>query len=134
MKLQKEPDKVIFIIPYPANLSRWAEEYGLNSYYAGMHWTLRKKRADIWHMVVRKALEENKIARKIFSCPVEITFFWDDRLDIDNHAIAGKMTVDALKGWLIDDDSRKYIKAVSHRFWNQKCIGVSVETAKERGR
>ena len=115
--------KVEFRIPYPPNFSR---EYGLNAYYAGLHWSVRKRRADAWHWIVRAALQEYGIPFGIFTRPVKITFYWDDRLDIDNHAIAAKCTVDALKGYLLQDDSRKYLRAVEHRFWDRGSIGVEI--------
>lgn len=115
-----------FTIDYPKNFAR---EYGLNAYYAGLHWSVRKKRADAWHWMVRAALKSQGIRPRIFQKPVRITFFWDDRLDIDNHAIAAKCTVDALKGILIEDDSRRYVRAVEHWFWDRRCIGVEIEEA-----
>ena len=76
---------------------------------------------------MRAALKEQNIRPRVFQKPVRITFWWDDRLDIDNHAIAAKCTVDALKGCLLADDSRRYVRAVEHRFWDKKCIGVEIE-------
>lgn len=117
-----------FTIDYP---KAFAKEYGLNAYYAGLHWSARKKRADAWLWRVRAALREQDIRPRLFEKPVKITFCWDDRLDIDNHAIAGKMTVDALKGYLLREDSRKYVRAVEHRFWDRRCIGVEIEEARQ---
>ena len=113
-----------FTIDYP---KAFAKEYGLNAYYAGLHWSVRKKRADAWHWMVRAALKSQGIRPRIFQKPVKITFWWDDRLDIDNHAIAAKCTVDALKGCLLADDSRRYVRAVEHRFWDRRCLGVEIE-------
>lgn len=115
---------ITFMIPYPP---KFTHEYGLNPYYSGLHWSIRKRRADAWHWTVRAALQEHGIRPKIFKKPVKITFYWDDRLDIDNHAIAGKMTVDALKGYLLEDDSKKHLRAVEHQFWNGGYIKVEIE-------
>lgn len=116
-----------FTIPYPKNRARFTKEYGLNAYYAGVHWSVRKKRADAWHWIVRQELQQQKIRRELFAHPVVISFFWDDRMDIDNHAFIAKCTVDALKGYLLQDDSRAYVKEVRHAFWEQGMIGVQIE-------
>jgi len=67
------------------------------------------------------------IPKDIFKKPFVITFYWDDRLDIDNHAYIGKMIVDALKGWVITDDNKRRFKGVSHWYHNERCIRVIVE-------
>ena len=56
-----------------------------------------------------------------------ISFFWNDRLDIDNHSVMGKMIVDALKGRLIQDDSRPYLKGVCHYWHDEDYIKVEIE-------
>lgn len=48
-------------------------------------------------------------------------------MDIDNHAYMGKMIVDGLKGYLLTDDSRKYVRGVVHRFHDRDCVLVQVE-------
>ena len=116
-----------FTIPYPKDRKRFVREYGLNAYYAGVHWSVRKNRAEAWHWAVKQSLAEQDIRRKLIIRPVKITFFWDDRMDIDNHAFIAKCTVAALKGYLLQDDSRRYFRAVSHEFWDRGCIGVQIE-------
>ena len=59
--------------------------------------------------------------------PVSITFLWDDGLDVDNHAAMGKAFVDAMKGYLIKDDDRRYFTEVHHGFWESGSIMVIVE-------
>lgn len=119
-----------FTIPYPRDRKRFTREYGLNAYYAGVHWSVRKKRAEAWHWEVRAALQQAKIPKKFFKKPVEISFFWDDRMDIDNHAFIAKCTVDALKGYLLEDDDRRHFAAVTHEFWDGGCIGVLIKEAR----
>ena len=119
-----------FTIPYPKDRKRFAQEYGLNAYYSGVHWSVRKRRAEAWHWIVLEALQRQNIRKRIFKKPVQISFFWDDRMDIDNHAFIAKCTVDALKGYLLEDDSRRYFWAVSHEFWDGGCIGVIVKESK----
>lgn len=78
----------------------------MNAYYAGKHWSRRKQDAEYWHLLTRSALNRQEVRRTPFEKPVVITILWNDRLDIDNHAVMGKMIVDAIKGRLINDDNR----------------------------
>ena len=50
--------------------------------------------------------------------PVKVRFYWDDGLDYDNHAVLGKAFLDAMKGYILPDDNRKWVKMVSHEFWD----------------
>lgn len=117
-----------FVIPYPTTKkekAKWAKEYGLNAYWAGKHWGKRKTDAEYWHTLVHSELRRQGIEKRIID-PAEIVFYWDDRLDIDNHAAMGKMIVDALKGWLIADDSRRHLKGVHHLWHEENAIWVEV--------
>lgn len=113
---------MIFYIDYPAQVS----QFGMNAIYAGKHWTKRKKDAEYWHMLTINSLRQQGIRRGIFQAPVSIKMFWNDRLDIDNHAYMGKMIVDAIKGYLIEDDTRKYFIEITHKFHEEKRIKVEV--------
>lgn len=127
-------DGVNISIPYPRTKEGrkdWNRRYGLNAYYSGKHWAKRKEDADYWHMLTIAALSKAKIRRKLFDKPVVITFYWDDSLDIDNHAIMGKMIVDALKGRLLRDDNRKWVKGVSHLFHESSYIRVVIQEVSE---
>lgn len=118
-----------FKIPYPrskAGQKQWAKEYGMNAYYAGKHWSVRKRDAEFWHTLVRFYMDEQDVRRIPFKRPVVITFRWNDRLDIDNHAIMGKMIVDALKGRVIEDDSRRWVQGVCHHFHDEEYISVEI--------
>lgn len=118
-----------FRIPYPngkAGRKNWSKEYSMNAYYAGKHWSQRKRDAEFWHMMVCSCMNSQDVRRKPFKRPVIITFRWNDRLDIDNHAIMGKMVVDAMKGRVIEDDSRRWVKGVCHYFHDEDYIGVEV--------
>lgn len=112
-----------FVIQYPPSL----KGYSLNDIYSGKHWAKRKKDSEYWHLLVHSALNKQGIKKQIFQNPVSITFSWNDRLDIDNHAYIGKMIVDALKGYLIADDTRKYYKKLTHQFHSEKIIKVEVK-------
>ena len=109
----------VFRIEYPntpAGKKDWNKRFSDNAYYAGKHWAMRKKDADYWHDMVRACMDRQGVRRKPFEKPVEIILCWNDRLDVDNHSIMGKMIVDAMKGRLIQQDSRKWVKSVTHEF------------------
>ena len=118
-----------FTIPYPKTKTaqkQFNKRFGLNSLYAGKHWAQRREDAEYIHSTVHACLMEQRIPRKMYDEPVSITFYWDDHLDCSNHAYLGKMIEDALKGWLIEDDSRRYVKSITHRFYDSDRITVEV--------
>lgn len=118
-----------FRIYYPSSNSekkKWNKMYGMNAYYSGKPWQLRRQDAEFWHLLTRSALNRQEVRRTPFEKPVEISFLWNDRLDIDNHAVMGKMIVDALKGRLINDDSRQWLKGVCHYFHEEDYILVQI--------
>ena len=110
-----------FTIPYPPTKkgkSVFCKRFGLNAYYAGKHWSARKRDAEELHWMTRSAMRRAGIRERILRNPVEITFRWDDRLDIDNHAVLGKAIVDGMKGYILQDDNRRYVRRVCHEFWD----------------
>jgi hypothetical protein len=118
-----------FRIPYPQNKaeqSKWSKNFGMNAYYAGKHWSIRKRDAEFWHMLVRSCMNGQEVRRIPFKRPVVITFRWNDRLDIDNHAVMGKMIVDAMKGRIIEDDNRRWLRGVCHYFHDEDYISVEI--------
>ena len=118
-----------FRIYYPKSQSekkRWNSQYGMNAYYCGKHWTERNKDADYWHLMTRSAMNKQEVRRKPFEKPVEISFLWNDKLDIDNHGVWGKMITDAMKGRIINDDNRKWLKGVYHGFHDEDYILVQI--------
>ena len=116
-------------IPYPRVKSP-SRSFGLNAIYAGKHWKARQADAKFWHQLVHSELARQGIRKQVFKNPVRISFFWNDKLDCSNHAYMGKMIEDALKGWLIEDDSRKYVEGIYHGFHQEKFIFIRVEEAK----
>lgn len=124
------PKKTVFDIPYPntkGGKAQWSKRFGLNAYYSGKVWQARKADADYWHKVVWAELERQKIPKKVYSDPVCIRFWFNDRLDIDNDSIYMKLTIDALKGWIIQDDSKKYVRSVELNCHDEDYILVVVE-------
>jgi hypothetical protein len=123
-----------FAIKYPespAGRREWNRRYSANAYYAGKHYAVRRKDANYWHELTVLSLLQSKVEQKLFEKRVDVVFYWNDRLDIDNHTAMGKMILDALKGRLIVDDSKKYVKSVKHDEHGEDCIRVCLSEAEE---
>ena len=117
--MEKPKAREFFKIEYPntpAGKKDWNKRFSDNAYYAGKHWAVRKKDADYWHNMVRACMDRQGVRKRPFEKPVEILLFWNDRLDVDNHSIMGKMIVDAMKGRLLQNDSKKWVRSVTHTF------------------
>ena len=121
--------QVTFTIPYPKG-NGFSKKYSLNAIYSGKSRWERKRDAEFWHNLTRSCLIRQGIRHKTFREPVEIIFLWNDRLDCSNHAYIAKMIEDALKGWIIEDDSRRYVKGIYHGFHDKKDIVVIIATYK----
>jgi hypothetical protein len=106
-------------------MAKFCREYGLNSIYAGKHWTKRKTDKDYWHILVKSALAKAN-SLQMFKQPIMITFYWNDGLDCSNHAYMAKMIEDCLKGYIIEDDSRRYVKEICHKFYDEPFITVEI--------
>lgn len=122
-----------FEIEYPPTKKGkavWNKRFGLNAYYAGKHWNERKRDAEELHWIARAAMKRAGIRQKILEKPVKLTFLFDDGLDCSNHAVIVKAVEDAMKGWIIKDDSRKYVKSITMMFHEENCIRVIVEEVK----
>lgn len=120
---------ISFTIQYPptkAGKAAWNRRYGLNAYYAGKHYQQRKRDAQELHALTWAALKKARVKKQPVETPVEVRFYWQDGLDIDNHAVIGKAVVDALKGWVLPDDSPRWVRKVSHEFWDGGEIRVEV--------
>lgn len=121
---------MIFTIPYPPTKrgkSAWNQKYGLNAYYSGKHWSQRKRDAEQLHKLALAAMKKAGIRRELVRYTVEVTFRWNDRLDIDNHAAMGKAFVDAMKGYILPEDNRKWFRRVTHEFWDGEEIEVEIK-------
>lgn len=124
-------NKTVLKIPYPktaAGKRQWSREYGLNAIYAGKHWTKRQKDSQYWHALVKEEqLQQQNIAKKPFERPVRIVFSWNSRLDIDNEAYKRKLIIDALKGWVIYDDTKRYVRELADKITSEEYIIVEIE-------
>lgn len=120
---------IAFEIDYPPTKkgkADWNKRFGLNAYYAGKHWSRRKRDAEDLHKIAQAAMRRARVPQKMVMGPVWIRFYWDDNLDCDNHASIGKAFLDAGKGWFLPDDNRRWVKRVSHEFWSGGKIRVEV--------
>lgn len=119
----------VFCIDYPkseAGKKQWNKLYGMNSIYAGKHWSKRQEDARYWHARTVAAINATHIRRKPFDKPVIISFYWNDRLDLSNHAYMAKLIDDGMKGKLIVDDSKKFVRGIEHYFHDEPYIKVKV--------
>ena len=125
VELDRAKRVVTFRLPLHPD-SKW----GMNAVYSqSKHWRQRKKEAEQIHMIVRAAIrKQNRNARK-FDKPVRVEIRYNSRLDIDNHGYLAKLIIDGMKGVLVEDDTRRYIKELTQGFHDrsQDFIFVTVE-------
>lgn len=84
-----------------------------NKMYSGQHWTLRNEEAARVHLAVRAALDPNW---PMFDKPVVITvriYFKNKRVQLDASNVPAKIYEDGLTGWLIEDDSPKFVRSMT---------------------
>lgn len=103
----------------------------LNKLYSNCHWAKRKKDADSIHELVKYSLIEQGVKPVLFVRPVELTFMFNTRLDISNTAYAAKLIEDGLKGLLLQDDSKKHVRAIHSYYWDNEGILVTVKEVGE---
>lgn len=115
----------------PAGKKQWMKQFGANAYYAGKFWAQRKKDADYWHAMVRACMDRQGLRKRPFDRPVVITMYFNDRLDCSNHSVMFKMIEDGMKGRLIHDDSRKWVKGNEIYFHDEDYIKVVVREIEE---
>lgn len=84
-----------------------------NKYYSGMHWILRSKEAKRVKQLVRAAFTREQLDQGTYTAPVDIVvhaYFGSRPQDADN--VCTKLYVDALKGWIIEDDDPAHVTSV----------------------
>ena len=107
---------------------------GLNSLYStNKHWAARKREAEAVHEAVKFALMRQQIAREFVKTPIEIDISYNSRLDIDNHGYLAKLLIDGLKGYLIEDDSPKFVKKLTQSYWTGEGIRVKIREYEQNG-
>lgn len=84
-----------------------------NAFYAGAHWHQRKAEADRVHWLVRGHLDPDG---PTYDSPVVITVTaYFDKSPMDASNICAKLYEDALKGFVLVDDSPDYVDSVITR-------------------
>lgn len=85
-----------------------------NEIYSGTHWSVRQRLASEIHALVYKEIREMGVS--LISQPVNIfiTAYFDKR-PIDSDNVMSKLWVDGLKGYVIIDDTPKYVHWVGTR-------------------
>lgn len=111
-----------FEIEYPKKIG----QFSTNAYYAGKPFPIRNRDKDFWHWLTVEGMTKAKIPRKVLDVPVEIRFSFDDRLDCSNHSVIEKMIEDGMKGWILEDDTRKFVQRIVTEFNNDGKIVVEV--------
>lgn len=103
-------------------------EWGMNRVYSGEHWGQRKRQAQQVHLLVKAAIRKQHRNVQMFREPVCVAIWYNSRLDIDNHGYLAKLIIDGMKGVLIKDDDRRYVKELCQGFYagNTQCIIVEV--------
>lgn len=88
----------------------------LNKWYVGLHWTKRKKEADKWHLLVKKAVGRKKAELEF---PVSLHFHFNfgkgrRTYDVSNCAATVKLIEDGLcKAGVLPDDTAKYVNEIT---------------------
>jgi hypothetical protein len=91
----------------------------LNSFYAGMHWSKRKRIVDQWHTIVWvELLRQHGSDRPSFNTPVTITVtgYGTRPPDPDGMAAAAKLVIDGLCiAGVLQDDTYLHVDEVRLR-------------------
>lgn len=114
-------DKIEFVLPLKVD-----SKLSLNSIYSGKKWYTRQNQAHKIHELVRNELINQRVPKKLFEKPVEIEFYWNSLLDLDNHGYIAKLIIDGLKGYLIYNDSKKYVREIYHAYWLGKGVKIII--------
>lgn len=125
--------EVIFYIPYPKTQkekSAWNKRFGLNAYMGRKNYYARMRDVNDIHNLVYYCLKKDHVKKEIFKKPVKLTFEFNDRLDCSNHGALVKMIEDSIKGYLIKDDSPKYVQEIDIKYWSGNGMRVTVSEVK----
>lgn len=115
----KSLKQIEFTLPIKIN-----SKLSLNSIYSGLHWSKRQRQSQKIHEIVKLSMQSQNIPKKLFKKPVNISFKWHSKLDLDNHGYVAKLIIDSLKGHLIFDDTAKYISSITHEYQSESGVKV----------
>ena len=108
-----------FTVPYPARKSAWTKRYGFNAYWAGKKPCVRSADARDLETFVRLCLRQQGVPVRLCEKPGSISFWHNTRMEVDNQSAIEKMTVDAIKGWLLRNDDRRHYRE-KHSFFHDE--------------
>lgn len=113
-----------FTVPIHPDSRTW----GMNGVYSqSKHWNIRTKQAAQVHTLVKAQIRSvNRNVRK-FDKPVSVRIFYNSRLDIDNHGYLAKLIIDGMKGILIEDDNRRFVRSLYQGFHSGDANLILVE-------
>ena len=117
---------VEFVLPLKVD-----SKLSLNSIYSSSHWTKRKRQSEQIHNLVKLSLFSQGIPKILFKYPAKIEFWWNSKLDLDNHGYLAKLIIDGLKGYFLKDDTKKYINSISHNYWSENGIKIRLTEQSE---
>lgn len=103
--MEKPARSVTIVMPQEQPMS-------LNHLFARLHWAKRNAEVSRVKQMVRAYLDPDW---PMFDGEVDIqvrAYFKNKRVQLDSDNIPCKLYVDGLKGWLIPDDSREYVRGV----------------------
>lgn len=122
---KKIMEKLIVKIPLTIN-----SKLSANAIYAGMHWTVRKKKKDEIILLVKSIVGHKT---KTFENPVVLKMSFNSRLDVSNHSYLFKMIEDSLVscGVLKDDTDKFVIKNILEKQKDFKGVVIEIEEIKK---
>ena len=107
------------LCPIPSARAHGRSDMDLTPNWAGKKPCVRAEDARDFKTLVRLCLRQQGVPVRLFEKPVSISFWHNTRMDVDNHAAIEKMTVDAIKGWLLRDDDRRHYRE-KHSFFHDE--------------
>lgn len=98
------------MVNLPVTFTIGLSPVSLNQFFGRASWHTRRKLQHAFKVAVLRGLSQAGIERGTLSTPVGITIvgLYNGRV-LDHDNIAAKLIIDPLKGYLLADDSPKYI-------------------------
>lgn len=110
-----------FSISIPLKIDK---SYSLNS---KTHWAIKAAQKQDIEAFTVAALMNAKINRRAKIGRLELTFYWDSPLDLDNHASIRKAVIDAIKNYFGTDDNAYCLGEIHEKFWPGREIKVDIK-------
>lgn len=113
IKVQDWPEYVKSLPPSRVLIVLEGERpWSMNQYYSGKHWAKRNAETSRVHQVVREQIDPETV--RMFNGRVDINmtaYFKGNTQDSGN--VCTKAYVDALIGWMIEDDNIQHVRRVT---------------------